>query len=245
MGVDYQEFNGINRNLRGNALKRYVKSLPPLTNVQKEILVGTLLGDSTMKTGGAANRPAQNQFSFTQKASMVEYVQQMYMNFKQFVGAQPRFGKPSGSSTSREGSYAFKTYRVASFRYFAVLFYGTEFPYTKSVPKNIGKLLTARSLAYWYMDDGSFGQRRVVLHTQGFSHEDQVILKAALKDKFDLDFSIVRDRRHYKLSLRKHSNQTFFELVYPYIYSCFSYKLPQRFLNRIRQESFNHYSRFF
>ena len=58
----------------------------------------------------------------------------------------------------------------------------------KRVPKNIGELLTARALAYWFIDDGSYRTRKAKRYdffsTHSFPLEDQEILVQALRDHF-------------------------------------------------------------
>ena len=70
------------RNLRGAALVKYKKTLK-LTNVQKEIIVGTSLGDASItKTAKEPN------IKFEQSSEKAEYVDHLYENFADFVREQ-------------------------------------------------------------------------------------------------------------------------------------------------------------
>jgi hypothetical protein len=54
----------------------------------------------------------------------------------------------------------------------------------KIVPKNIHKLLTARGLAYWIMDDGGKSKyNEMILHTRAFNLKEEITSKC-FKRKF-------------------------------------------------------------
>lgn len=77
------------------------------------------------------------------------------------------------------------------------------------------------------MDDGSCNQRKKVysINTQGFVLSDQHILIKALKQNFDLNFYLRKDRTYYLLILASHCNQAFTKLIQPYLVESFQYKL--------------------
>ena len=100
----------------------------------------------------------------------------------------------------------------------------------KRVPNNIKDLLTAEGLAYWYMDDGTTRtsqtrQNSYVLSTQGFCWEDQVLLAHALKERFDLDVGIQKDKSYFRLGFKVSSNIHLVDLMKPHIHPYFAYKL--------------------
>jgi hypothetical protein len=77
-------------------------------------------------------------------------------------------------------SAAFETLSFPCFNYYRDLFYNNEGK--KIIPPNIDKLLTARSLAYWIMDDG--GQNPgFIFNTQGFTKEEVELLIKVLDEK--------------------------------------------------------------
>ena len=79
------------------------------------------------------------------------------------------------------------------------------------------------------MDDGSYrtikAKRYYVFNTQSFIFEDQKILVQALKDNFDIDSTIQKQRSQYRLYIRSKSMNRFVDLVRPYIHPCFDYKI--------------------
>jgi hypothetical protein len=68
--------------------------------------------------------------------------------------------------------------------YYHDLFYKEK---VKTVPKNLGQLLTARGLAYWIMDDGGKSvYNQTILHTRAFKLEDVKYLQSVLFENFGL-----------------------------------------------------------
>jgi hypothetical protein len=222
--IDFVEYVPINRKLWPAQARQYCRSLPPLTPLQEEIIVGIMLGDGSMKTRGRAAGP-QTQIRFEQQVSSREYVEQVYMKFVDFVGKPPQHRV----STKSTGSYVFRTYHRDCLRYYANAFYyqNNQQEWHRAVPKNIHKMLTARSLAYWFMDDGSWARSGLLyLNTQSFTRDgDQERLIKALDKNCGIKATRQRDGKYYRLYILRESHDQFYELVHPYIYSCFVYKL--------------------
>lgn len=71
--------------MKGKVLEIYKENLK-LSELQHEILVGTLLGDATIpKQSGLRNHNVK----FEQKIANADYVNHLYANFKDFVGTGP------------------------------------------------------------------------------------------------------------------------------------------------------------
>jgi hypothetical protein len=220
-------------------------NLPKLTKIQREILIGKLLGDAHLETQ-TDGRTYRLLVEHSVKAS--EYVNHLYDIYKPIVGTPPKeveheFNLDCGVQR-KSRSLMFKTTVHPGFRFYGQLFYKDK---VKRVPKNIHKLLNPRVLAYWYMDDGALkgkdrsGKR---LHTEGFTFSDVQILSDALK-KCDIDNTIQNQHRkiktkvrvgereevqiinkHYKIIyLTSKGDKTFTDLIRPYVLECFKYKL--------------------
>ena len=86
-----------------------------------------------------------------------------------------RNDKRSGSTTQ---SLYFITLAMPCLNYSHDLFQKEK---VKTVPKNLGQLLTARGLAYWIMDDGGKSvYNQTILHTRAFMLEDVKYLQSVL-----------------------------------------------------------------
>lgn len=92
----------------------------------------------------------------------------------------------------------------------------------KVVPFNISSLLTAKSLAYWAMDDGEKHRSGFIFNTCGFTLNDIKLLQAAFKSNWDIDTSIHSRNRLY---INSSSKSKFIQLVQPHFHSSMLYKI--------------------
>ncbi len=113
----------------------------------------------------------------------------------------------------------------------------------KGVDPHALKLLDAQALSILYQCDGSYSKdkrtlspeagRKVTLNLKRLSYGDQHILKNAIKLKLNIVFNIHRQNQYYYLSLRSSDVDKFFELVAPYMFDSFLYKLSDGWLQKI------------
>lgn len=94
--------------------------------------------------------------------------------------------------------------------------------------------MTPRSLAVWFMDDGSVKfdlegkPRHIILSTNGFSFEEQEIIVKFFKEKYGIDFKIVKESRTFRIELcRADGCDKFIDLVKPFIIDSMSYKIDR------------------
>lgn len=181
-----------------------------LTKKQKEILVGTLLGDGAMRKKTQALLEINH--SFKQK----DLVDWMYTKFKNFVGTAPKMRLGNGERIA----YRFTTKSVKSL----TPFYNTFFKNKKKVIPNNLKL-TPLTLACWYMDDGSRCGENIYLNSQQFSREEQEKLCLFLKKQQGVSASLNKDKIYWRIRVKKASVPKFIGLIREYILPSFSYKL--------------------
>jgi len=221
------------RNLRGLALERYKQTLK-LNDQQREVLIGTLLGDASMSL---RNGKPHYSIKFEQKAAKQSYVHHLYQIFEPFVGVppSPRFLKNEETNLSEElkdniNSYWFRTYEHKSLIFYYNYFYKIKNgKKVKIVPKTIHKFLTARALAYWFMDDGTFNfngnKKSYLFSTQGFEKFECERLCEALQVNFNISAVVHKDKNKWRIYILAKSSDLFKTLVKPYIHSDFYYKL--------------------
>lgn len=220
--------NKIVRNLKGQALKNY-KSKLSLNKTQKEVIIGTLLGDASISLN--SGKPIYS-IKFEQSIKHKGYVEDLYKLFEPYVGTSPteRFS----DTVNTKLAIWFRTYNHDHFKFYYDLFYDIKIDINgnnkgiKKVPKNIQHYLTDRAVAYWFMDDGSYndndGERDFLFHTQGFEKSDVEILIAALKNKFNIIASTRKDGKYIVLAIKRSSTPTLLNLIKPYIHPDFFYK---------------------
>ena len=95
--------------------------------------------------------------------------------------------------------------------------------------------LTPNGLANWYMSDGyvclvgksanNIRSRRIDICTDRYSLETVEAMSRMLKDKFNLNCSIIKRDKFRRLRIQQSSYETFINLVKPYMVDSMMYKL--------------------
>lgn len=192
-----------------------------LSDNQKEVLIGLLLGDACLETqnGGRTYR-----LKIEQSVQHQAYVNHLYDLFVEWVLTPPRIRK-AVSAGHESINLAFQTVSHSAFRFYAHQFYDGD---RKVAPRLIHRWLTPKSMAYWFMDDGSIKSKEskaVIFNTQCFSNSEVLRLCEAIS-KFGLRASIRNQREGRQIYVSGDSYERFAELVSPFIIAEMRYKLP-------------------
>lgn len=108
----------------------------------------------------------------------------------------------------------------------------------KVVTMSVLKKLTPLGIALWVMDDGclSFGKkegvvhcRRFFLNTQGFSKEENEVIKEWFLETYNIRCSLVKNKEHYRLYFNASEYQKLVEIISPYICESMHYKICFRY----------------
>lgn len=182
-----------------------------LTEEQKQIIVGCLLGDGTMRI--KTNALLEINHSVEQK----ELVDWLYASLKQFVGTEPKVRKGNGKRIA----YRFTT---RSLPIFTSLYYQFFPQGKKKLPIKI--TLSPLVLAVWFMDDGSKSRTSIYLNTQQFSLEEQELLRRMLYEQWGIETTLNKDKIYSRIRIRVSSIEKFVVLIKPYLLPQFYYKLP-------------------
>lgn len=201
-----------------------------LTQVQKDLLVGTLLGDGNCQTQTSGNTW---RYRAVHKLAHESYLLHKYETLKDFCPTPPKLSVISDPRTNKEYSrYTFQTVTADEFRYYGQLFYKkqNDNSWKKQVPSNVASLLTPRALAYWYMDDGALKWRgksnAVRICTDSFSTDEIYLLKNVLETSFSLKVSLQKKDSIERLSILEESYPKLKDLIVPYLLPCMYYKFP-------------------
>jgi len=197
----------------------------------KDFLVGTLLGDGNFHT----NNGQTWRLRVLHSADQVDYLKHKYFIVKDFCTSEPSYSSVFDHRTQNTyHRYSFNTVYSDEFRFLGQCFYKKEnlngkVVFRKVVPKQIKKLLTARALAYWYMDDGSLkwkGKSNALrICTDNFLEHEVKLLKSALETNFNLKVSLQKQNDKYRLYILEESSLLFRSLILPYIIPSMKYKL--------------------
>ena len=208
--------------MRSRAIEEY-KSTLQLSSVQREAIVGLLLGDACLETrnGGRTYR-----LKIEQSARQQAYIDHLYSLLREWVLTPPGARSKRASNGTVTVNLAFQTVSHSAFRFYAQQFYADG---RKRVPELIGHWLTPRGLSYWFMDDGSLKSSQskgVILNTHCFQQQDVERLARCLLDLFGLQVTPRRQPDGLQLYVSGRSFEIFSAIVDPYVIPEMRYKLP-------------------
>ena len=201
-----------------------------LTDIQLDIINGTLLGDGYISK--EINDKRNNRYRFKQKLANKEYVDYIYNELKEYCSAPPRDGigrkptKINGKITHRledwQGeycySYVFETRKFPIFKELRKKWY----THRKIVPNDLK--LNPRVLSHWMWDDGcnNPGHKSITLHTNCFSKDEIYFLVELLKKTFG--FSCCAQKKVIQIRAKSYFN--FIETIKPYcLWDCMRHKI--------------------
>ena len=182
-----------------------------LTKVQESILIGSLLGDGTMRK--KVNAYLEINHAYSQKA-LVDWI---YSKFSDLVITPPKWRKGNG----KREAYRFFTRSLPILTPFYNEFFVNG---KKRIPLHLK--LDALSLAIWFMDDGSKSRSSVYLNTQQFTVDEQCRLVFVLKDQFGIESTLNKDKIYFRIRVRSESSKKMVKIIERYILPEFRYKLP-------------------
>ncbi len=184
-----------------------------LTQVQKQIVVGLILGDGYLrKIDGRKNAFLEINHGISQKF----YVDWLYKQLENCVRSIPKARRGNGNRIA----YRFFTKSDFDFTKFWKEFYHDK---KKVLPKHFG--LTPLSLAIWFMDDGSKSKDSIYLNTQQFSLSDQKQLISILEKNFQIKSRLNKDKIYFRIRIFKESHARLIATIRPFLLKAFYYKI--------------------
>lgn len=195
---------------------RKKKKLFVLTQVQKDVLLGTILGDAGIRYRG--NECRMHIKHSLNQISLTNYLRKIF---------DPITSMPVRvfDQQVRGKNYSFSEFVTLThpvFTKYHQLFYSGK---TKSIPGNIGELLlNPLSLAVWIMDDGSAEYAGLSIQTHSFSLGEVMLLAKVIKQNFELNTLIHSNKGKYILYFPKSSMSKLISITGNYILPEFKYK---------------------
>lgn len=197
-----------------------VKEIIP-TEEQLQILVGTLLGDSSLqyypKYGWSAPK-----FKCEHGIAQKEYAVMLDKKLKSLGSKFNRYSRIDKRRNAEQISYVVTT---GSNQYFHKMYYLLYNTGKKEVCKEILENFTEVSLAYLYMDDGFFHQGTADICTEGFSKKSVELLVTFFAEKFNLHFGLSKRNKGYRMRLHRKEFNKFCSIISPYMIDSLKYKL--------------------
>ena len=189
-----------------------------LSSFQKQVLLGTILGDSSFKMGKDSKNPAITCAHCIKQKEYCEYKTKIFEN----LGSNCVYRKrktPSKKTGKIYNSYTMFVPANPTLKSWYYSFYKDKI---KIIPFDLFEYFTEVSLAFMYMDDGYKTQCSYGIATNCFTIEELNKFRIFLLEKFNLETSIHKGNRLYILAK---SAKRFTELISPYICNCMKYKL--------------------
>lgn len=196
-----------------------------LTPEMEEVIIGTLLGDSWI--GYVYKGCTAPKYHTTHSIKQEEYVKTIYNDLFPIMSKNIYYLK------NRIAKFGTKIYKCTDTISISSRNSKCLIPYREAFYPNGKKIIpvsfiknkfTAKSIAYWYMDDGSLDKKShsYIFNTQCFTKENLQEFTDFLSLKYNLEFSIKKDNSLY---LKHKSNKIFEELIKPFVTKDMQYKL--------------------
>lgn len=199
-------------------------------DIQKQVCLGLVFGDGSIAKDKRFNNDYRISFSHSEKQKNYYFLLKEALNIKHF------------KDTLHISGYGSKILAIKSHNMPFI-----KEIYNMSFEERLSKI-TPLSLAIWYMDDGYLGKnkddnkkipnltRRIYLATNSLGKEKNEILKKWFKETYNIDCSIVKDRRKkeeysYTLAFSSEGSEKFKEIIAPYIPACMNYKIDTQYHN--------------
>jgi len=197
-----------------------------LTSKQRSFIIGSMLGDATMRIGiKAKNANLKIDHCLEQK----EYVFWKYEILKNFVTTPPKLSYRKIKEGIRyKKSWWFRTLRHPVLTEIYNQFY-TKDSYRcgkKIVPGLLVDEMNPFIMAVWVMDDGSYNQGKIDISTYSFTLKEVEKLLSIVKKKFNITMLYHKDRdKGYRIYCNQKETQKLIDLICPYIIKTMRYKI--------------------
>ena len=194
-----------------------------LSSLQRDILVGTILGDAFLQKTGERNARLRLEQGAKQKSYLLWKVEQLSQLFQ----GKAKYLKRVHPLTRK--TYEYWRHQSQSMPELGVLrriFYPSG---RKTIPENLEVFLRSpRVLAVWYMDDGYYYQRDRVsyLYLGNVTRHEAEVASSALRTKYDLTSRVLAKKKGFALYFPPAEARKLAVLIRGYILDEFSYKLP-------------------
>lgn len=189
-----------------------------MTEKQKQIIVGTVLGDSTIRK---TKTDKHNFLTCQHGAIQKEYIEWKHEQLKD-LGGSCKYYKRKTPNKKTGKYYEYYNMRVNSSEEldsFREMFYVDN---KKIISEEVLKYYTPLAIAIHFMDDGYKVKSSYGIATNGFDKESVKKLRLFFLEKYDIETSYTHDGRLY---IRYCSTKNFEKLIKPYLIPSMQYKL--------------------
>ena len=202
------------------ALREYKASLT-MSERQRQILIGTLLGDAHLeRQRGSLVARLKIEHSLSQST----YVYWKFSEWRGWVRTPPKVRSKRNRLGSESENIGFSTLGHPELEKYRMWIYRDR---RKTVPADLR--LSPLTVAVWFMDDGSRKSsqcRGLVLNTQSYASEEVNLLRALLRRDVGIETSARKQSDGLQIYVPSTSVGTFVGFIDRHILPCMRYKLP-------------------
>ena len=199
---------------------RHYKTTLTMTERQKQILDGMLLGDGHLeRQRGALTARLKVEHSMTQ----ARYIAWKYSEWRDWVRTPPRARERRNRLGTVSTNVGFTTLSHTELESFRQRYYRDR---RKVVPEDL--LLTPLSLAVWFMDDGSRKSsqcRGLYLNSQSFTKAEVDLLRSVLRRDVEIETSVRQQPDGLQIYIPSPSVAEFTAFIAGNVLSSMMYKL--------------------
>ena len=193
-----------------------------ITSTQRDILIGTILGDAYLQKTGKQNARLRLEHGARQKEYLLWKVKQL----QPFFQGGARYLERVHPITKR--TYHYWRHQSQTMPFLGklhALFYPNG---KKHIPEKIEKFLTAQSLAVWYMDDGYYyaRDRCAYLYLGNVTRGEAECVSHAMNEKLNLGVRILAKKKGFAIYFPPIEVIKLKRIIEAHIVSYFQYKLP-------------------
>lgn len=203
-----------------------VKEKVSLGEEQRSLIIGSLLGDGTMRVGEGSKNA---NFKVEQGLDQKDFVFWKYSYLRDLVFTEPKLSyRYLADGTMYEKSWWFRTIRHPILTQIYKRFYVGDGYRTgrKIVPIDIESDLNPLALGIWIMDDGSFSKGKIDISTYSFRLEEILLLERVFEQKFGLLAKHYRDRnKGYRMYFNMGETQKLISIIRLHIIPSMEYKI--------------------
>lgn len=196
-----------------------------LNTIQKESLIGNILGDGYMRRKKITHNPDLTiDQTYPKRTDYVHHLYDIYCNLT-LKGPKIVHRKPDKRTEKVYSTIRFRTRALPCLVPIYEMFYNENS--RKVIPTNIHEYLTARSLAYWIMDDGHRTvYNQTVLNTNSYTYDEILILQEALMKNFQLRTRTTEKKPgQYLIHIPVRQKVELRDIVLPYMIDSIKYKI--------------------
>jgi hypothetical protein len=199
---------------------REQKASLTMTDRQKQILIGMLLGDAHLeRQQGALTARLKIEHSLAQEA----YVYWKYHEWREWVRTAPKARVRRNRLGTSSTNIGFTTLSHVELERFRLAFYRDR---RKVIPGDLQ--LSPLSMAVWFMDDGSRKSsqcRGLYLNTQSFTPAEVELLQAVMRRDVGVDTTVRKQRDGLQIYVPAPSASTLTAFIIREMLPSMSYKL--------------------